>query len=87
MATVEEMMKAGLYRQKSSKTHPKMRPLICGTRNGSSMIDLEETLNLLNKALDFVKTKVKNNGILVIGYNAFGKNRLKNGQAVRVCRM
>ena len=85
LATVEEMMKAGLFTgRKSSKTHPKMRPLICGTRNGSSMIDLEETLNLLNKALDFVKTKVKNNGILVTGTTSSAKKSVEEMATLEV---
>ncbi len=78
LATVEEMMKAGLFLgRKSSKTHPKMRPLICGVRNGSSMIDLEETLDFLNKALDFIKTKVKNNSILVTGTTPSAKKSVE----------
>lgn len=59
MPVLEEMMKAGLFiGRRSSKTHPKVRPMIFGARNGVSMIDLEATLSLTEKAMDFIKQKV-----------------------------
>ena len=59
---LEEMMKAGLFiGRKSSKTHPRVKPFIFGARNGVEIINLEETLQFLEKAMDFVKTKVSLN--------------------------
>ena len=78
LAMVEEMMRAGLFLgRKSSKTHPKMRSLVFGVRNGISMIDLEETINLLNKALDFIKTKAARGAILLVGTTPSAKKSVE----------
>ena len=79
LAQVEEMMKAGLFiGRRSSKTHPRMRPLICGIRNGISMIDLEETLVLLNKAVEFVGSKVAKGGeIFFVGTTPAARNSVE----------
>lgn len=56
---IEEMMRVSLFGGlKSSKTHPKMKPYIVGVRNGISIIDLEETLKLLDAAMEFVKSRI-----------------------------
>lgn len=69
MSAYEEMIKAGLFiGRRNSKTHPKMKPYISGTRNQAAVIDLEETLRLLKTAMDFVKQKVAERGtILLVG--------------------
>jgi small subunit ribosomal protein S2 len=68
LPVLEEMMKAGLFiGKKSSKTHPRMKPLIFGVRNGVSIIDLEETLKKINAAMEFVKEKVAKGIILLVG--------------------
>ena len=67
MALYEEMMKAGLFvGRRTSKTHPKMKPYIFGARNNASVIDLEETLRLLDAATDFVKQKVSEGGSVLL---------------------
>ncbi|MDP3729694.1 MAG: 30S ribosomal protein S2 [bacterium] len=64
---LEEMTKAGLFMgKKSSKTHPRMKSMTYGTRNGIEIIDLEETLVLLEKAMAFVTKKVSEKGTLLI---------------------
>ncbi len=66
---LEEMVKAGiLYGRKKSKTHPRMRPFIFGTRNGIEILDLPKTSEALEKAGDFLKETAKKDGlILVVG--------------------
>ncbi|MBI4992169.1 MAG: 30S ribosomal protein S2 [Candidatus Harrisonbacteria bacterium] len=79
LAMVEEMMKAGLFiGMKSSKTHPKMRPFIFGVRNRSSVINLEETLNLLEKAMEFIKKKFSEKGtMLLVGTTPAARNSVE----------
>ena len=69
LPVLEEMLKAGLFiGRKSSKTHPRAKPFIFGVRNKSSIIDLEETLKLLEQAMQFVKEKISEKGtILLVG--------------------
>ena len=67
MPVLEEMMKAGLFAgRKSSKTHPRMKNFIFGIRNKSSVIDLEETLKVLESAMEFIKSKVASKGNLLL---------------------
>lgn len=62
---MEEMIKAGvLYGRKKSKTHPRMRPFIFGTRNGIEILELPKTMQALEKAADFLKEVSKKNGLI-----------------------
>lgn len=64
---LEEMMKAGLsFGHKKSKTHPRMKPYIFATRNGIEIIDLVQTLQLLEKAMEFLKSKLAEKGIILL---------------------
>jgi small subunit ribosomal protein S2 len=76
---LEEMMKAGLFAgRKSSKTHPRMRPFIFGVRNRSSIIDLEETAKLVDKAMEFLKEKISANGtVLLVGTTPVAKKSVE----------
>ncbi|MDD5430664.1 MAG: 30S ribosomal protein S2 [Candidatus Pacebacteria bacterium] len=68
LAILEEMMKAGLSGGRGkAKTHPRMKPFIFTTRNGMEVIDLHQTLQFLNNALEFIKEKLtdKKNLLLV----------------------
>ncbi|MDO8467312.1 MAG: 30S ribosomal protein S2 [bacterium] len=66
---MEEMVKAGvLYGRKKSKTHPRMRPFIFGTRNGIEILELAKTMESIDKAGDFLKETAKKDGlVLVVG--------------------
>lgn len=67
LALLEEMMKVGLFMGKRhAKTHPRMKPFLFGVRNGMEIIDLEDTLNFLDKAMEFVKSKVATKGIVLM---------------------
>lgn len=80
LAVLEEMMKAGLsVGRKVSKTHPKMKPYIFGTRNGSSVIDLEESLRLLDSAMEFIKDKLAsgNKTLLLVGTQPTAKTSVE----------
>ena len=77
--TISEMAKAGVvYGHKKSRTHPKMRPYIAGTRNEIEFIDPEATLNALQKATEFLKEKIKAGGlVLLVGTISAAKNAIE----------
>src|SRR5581483_7319699 len=64
-----EMMEAGVfYGRKKSKTNPKMRPFVLANRGGIEIINLQKTAESLEKAMDFIKEKVRQNGLpLIVG--------------------
>ncbi len=65
-ALLDEVVKAGiLYGRKKTKTHPRMREYIYTTRNGIEIIDVARTLQLVDKAADFLKSVVKTGGSLL----------------------
>ena len=50
------------------KWHPNYKPYILMEKNGVHIINLEETINSFNKAMDFIQSIVKKNGeILFVG--------------------
>ncbi|MCL5017588.1 MAG: 30S ribosomal protein S2 [Patescibacteria group bacterium] len=72
---LEEMMKVGLFwGHKKSKTHPRMKPFIYTTRNGVEIIDIIKTLESLDKALNFIKSKVAVGGtVMLVGTTPVAK--------------
>lgn len=64
---VNEMAKVGvMYGHKKSKTHPRMKPFIIGNRNEIELLDPEAILFGLQKAIEFLKTKVKDGGVVLM---------------------
>lgn len=63
------MLKAGVhFGHKSSRWNPKMREYVFGVKNNIHIIDLEKTMDLFQKALEFMRATVENGGkILFIG--------------------
>ena len=59
-----EMIEAGVfYGRKKSKTNPKMRQFILANRGGIEVINLQKTAEGLEKAIGFIKEKVRNGGL------------------------
>jgi len=57
----EDLLVTGAhYGHVTRKWHPSYKPFILMERNGVHIINLEETLRLLDKALDYIETKTKN---------------------------
>lgn len=73
MATVEvdikKLLEAGAhFGHKTSRWHPKMAPFIYTKRNGTHIIDLVQTVDRLNTALDFLaQTAAAGRQVLFVG--------------------
>jgi small subunit ribosomal protein S2 len=63
------MIQAGLvYGRKKSKTHPHMKKFVAANRSGFDLIDLEQTLPLLERALEAIREAVRSGKtILFVG--------------------
>ncbi len=62
-----EMIEAGVfYGRKKSKTHPKMKQYVLMNRGGIEVVNLAKTAEALEKALDFLKEKVRNGGVVLL---------------------
>lgn len=66
---IEELLTAGAhFGHKTERWHPKMAPYIHSKRGGSHIIDLAQTVDRLNEALDFLtKTAADGKQILLVG--------------------
>lgn len=63
----KNLLEAGAHiTHKRSKTHSKMRQFIIGRKNEIQFIDIQKTLESLNKALEFIKNKLLDNKEAVI---------------------
>ncbi|HYZ91417.1 MAG TPA: 30S ribosomal protein S2 [Actinomycetota bacterium] len=67
--TKRQLLEAGVhFGHQTRRWNPKMKPFIFGERNGIYIIDLEQTLQLLEVAFDFVRDKAAEGGtILFVG--------------------
>jgi len=75
----EEMAEAGLHLGHStSKTHPRMKPYIYGTRNAVHIIDLEKTAEKLKEALKFIGELIsEKKNLLLVGTKVQIKDLVK----------
>lgn len=67
--TLQDLIEAGLhYGHKTQGWNPLMAPYIFGVRNGIHILDLEQTVPLLNQALEVVRNVASKGGrILFVG--------------------
>jgi len=77
---VLEMAQAGvLFGHKKSKTHPRMKPYIGGTKNEIEILDPEPVLAGLETAANFLAEKVRSGSlILLVGTGAAAKGPLEH---------
>lgn len=77
--TLAEMLKAGMhFGHKSSKRHPKMAPFIYTTRGGINIIDLNQTAEKLQEALNVAKKlSGENKTILFVGTKKQAQKAIK----------
>jgi len=78
-ALLEEMAKVGLlYGRKKSKTNPRMQRYIFTTRNGMEILDIVQTIPLLDQATSFLEDIVRRRGtILFVGVTPAAKEYVK----------
>ncbi|OGC08012.1 30S ribosomal protein S2 [candidate division WOR-1 bacterium RIFOXYD2_FULL_36_8] len=69
VVTMKELLEAGVhFGHQSKRWNPKMEEYIYSSRNGIHVIDLHKTIPLIEKAFEFVKEVIKNNGsVLFVG--------------------
>lgn len=67
--TMRQLLEAGVhFGHNTRRWNPKMAPYIFGVRNGVHIINLEETVPMLSRALEAVRDVVANNGrVLFVG--------------------
>jgi len=67
--SVRALLEAGVhFGHQTKRWNPKMRQYIYGARNGTHIIDLDQTAKLFNKAFDFVTEAVSRGGnVLFVG--------------------
>jgi small subunit ribosomal protein S2 len=79
LLVLQEMIDAGLlHGLAKSKTHPKMKPYIHSTRSGVEVIDLVQTIALLKKSGEFLKSVVDSGkSVLLVGTAPIAKQAVK----------
>jgi len=67
--TMRQLLEAGVhFGHTTRRWNPQMAPFIYGERNGIHILDLQQTVPLLSRALDFVRSVVANGGrVLMVG--------------------
>lgn len=75
----EDLLKAAVhFGHRPTKRHPKMQPFIQAIKNTIHIIDLEKTLQLLKKAVNFVTEVVSRGGVIVfVGTKPAAKEVIK----------
>jgi len=66
VVTMKELLEAGVhFGHQTRRWNPKMKPYIYQERNGIYIIDLHQTLRLIEEAYDFVRQKVAEGGTVL----------------------
>lgn len=87
MPTLLEMLKAGVhFGHQKSRWHPKMEPYLFGARNGIHVIDLDKTVEELEKSLEYVKT-LASQGKVILFVGTKRQARLPVKLAAESCEM
>jgi small subunit ribosomal protein S2 len=77
--TMRQLLEAGVhYGHATRRWNPKMSPYIFGVRNGIHIIDLEQTVPMLHKALEAIRNTVSKGGrVLFVGTKSQASERIK----------
>ena len=69
VVTMKELLEAGVhFGHQTKRWNPKMKPYIFGARNGIYILDLQQTVKLLDRAYEFIRdTVAKGEKILFVG--------------------
>ena len=78
--TMSDMLKAGLhFGHQTRRWNPKMKQFILTQRNGIHIINLFKSLDMIDKAYDFIKATVAHNGtVLFVGTKKQAQEAVKN---------
>ena len=84
IVTLQELMEAGVhFGHQANRWNPKMKPYIFGVRNGIHIIDLEKTIDYLDRAYKFVvETVAGGKKVLFVGTKPQAQEIIKE-QAIR----
>ncbi|MFH2006474.1 MAG: 30S ribosomal protein S2 [bacterium] len=64
--SLSQLLEAGVhFGHQTTRWNPKMRQYIYGARNGIHIIDLQQTLSMFHKAVNFVREAVAGGGIVL----------------------
>ena len=64
--TIKELLEAGAhFGHQTSRWHPRMKNYIFTKRNGIHIIDLEQTVTMLDKACDFIREVAEAGGLIL----------------------
>ena len=64
--TIKELLEAGAhFGHQTSRWHPRMKSYIFTKRNGIHIIDLEQTVSMLDKACEFVQQVSEEGGVIL----------------------
>ena len=85
--SMRQMLEAGVhFGHQTRYWNPKMAPFIFGQRNNIHIINLEQTLPLYEKALEFVKSMAADNGtVLFVGTKRSAREAIRS--AAESCKM
>lgn len=77
--TMKDLLSAGVhFGHQTSKWNPKMKPFIFGARNGIYIVDLQKTVKLVQRAVDFVRQQVsEGKNILFVGTKTQAKDVIR----------
>ena len=77
---MSDMLKAGLhFGHQTRRWNPKMKQFILTQRNGIHIINLFKSLDMIDKAYDFIKATVAHNGtVLFVGTKKQAQEAVKN---------
>ncbi|MFN8015563.1 MAG: 30S ribosomal protein S2 [Acidimicrobiia bacterium] len=66
VVTMKQMLEAGVhFGHQTRRWNPKMQRFIFGEKNGIYVIDLEQTLDLVNEAYKFIRDTVADGGLIL----------------------
>jgi len=77
--TMKDLLSAGVhFGHQTSKWNPKMKPYIFGARNGIYIVDLQKTVKLAQKAMEFIRDEMaQGKGVLIVGTKLQAKDVIK----------
>jgi small subunit ribosomal protein S2 len=83
--SMRQLLEAGVhFGHHTRRWNPRMKPFIFGVRNGIHIIDLEQTVPLLDRALQAVRDVVARNGrVLFVGTKRQAQDKI--AEAARKC--